>query len=249
MTHDDVRDLAPEYVLGILDPDARAAVARHLEACADCRTYVSQEAAVLDAIGRGVPQSAPPPALRARVLAAARADARSSGASETRPRVIAASSRVPWLLAAAAGLLALVAGWQVFAARGERARLEQELARQQRSEAVLASSDLVRFELSGASDDARGRAFWSHRNGLVFAAEGLAPLPAGRTYQLWVISRGAPVSAGVFDVTPGGHARIVMPTPETLTQVEAVAVTVEPAGGLAAPSTTPILAGPASTSE
>ncbi|MDQ3170781.1 MAG: anti-sigma factor [Acidobacteriota bacterium] len=248
MTHDDVRDLAPEYVLGILDPDARAVVARHLEACADCRTYVSEEAAVLDAIGRGVPQSAPPPALRARVLAAARADA-TSGASETRPRAIAASSRVPWLLAAAALLLALVAGWQVFAARGERARLEQELARQQRTDAVIASSDLVRFELSGTSDNARGRAFWSHRNGLVFAAEGLAPLPAGRTYQLWVISRGAPVSAGVFDVTPGGHARIVMSTPETLTQVEAVAVTVEPAGGLAAPSTTPILAGPASTSE
>ena len=34
---------------------------------------------------------------------------------------------------------------------------------------------------------------------MVFTAEGLAPLPPGRTYQLWVISGGAPCPQPVFE--------------------------------------------------
>ena len=223
MTHDDVRLLASEYVLDALDQAERAAVDRHLAECADCRALFAEEARVLDALGRGVPQVPPPAALRDRVLATAR------------PRASASRGIYPWLAAAAAVILLAGAGWQ----------LSRRNAEHDRSMAIVAAADLVQFELRGdASAPARARALWSHRHGMVFTAEGLAPLPAGRTYQLWVISRGAPISAGVFEARDG-QARIVMATPGTLTQVDAVAVTVEPAGGLPAPSTSPILVGAA----
>ena len=226
MTHDDVRSLAPEYLLDALDEASRADVARHLEDCGECRAFFAGEARVLDALGRGVPQVAPPDALRARVLAGARP------ATTTR----APRSFYPWLAAAAAVLL-LVAGGVQFARRN---------AEHDRSMAIVAAADLVRFDLVGdAAGPARARALWSHRHGMVFTAEGLAPLPEGRTYQLWVISRGTPISAGVFEAGAGGQTRIVMETPLSLTQVDAVAVTVEPDGGLPAPSTAPILAGTA----
>ena len=242
MTHDDVRDLSAEYVLGALDAESRAAVDAHLEQCAACRAMLAEDARALDAIGRGVDLTPAPASLRDRVLRAAIDAGRDDAYAPARAETVA-PSRLPWFLAAAAALVALLAGWQLLEIRGERETLNAVAAEQQRSLAVLAAADLVRFDLRGDAAPARARAFWSHRHGMVFTAEGLAPVPAGRTYQLWVISGGKPISAGVFEATATGEARIVMPTPVTLTQVDAVAVTVEPAGGLAAPSTAPILAG------
>lgn len=225
MTHDDVRGLFAEYVLGTLDARERRPVDEHLADCAECRALLAEEARAFDALGRSVDLVMPPPALRERVL-------RTAAASGTAPRMRRVQP-LPWMLAAAAALVALVAGWQMWTVRSER----------QRSMAVIAASDMIRFDLDGSAAPARARAFWSHRHGLVFTAEGLPQVPAGRTYQLWVISGGTPISAGVFSAAPNGQARIVMATPASLTQVDAVAVTVEPAGGLPAPSTTPILAG------
>lgn len=255
MTHDDVRTLAGEYALGLLDAGARAAMDEHLEACAACRALVADETRLLDALGRSVPQIAPSSSLRDRVLAAAET-------AQERPatiRSVATARRTrDWLIAASVMLMIAAGAWQILSTR-ERAREERAAqaramdmvvrAEQARAMAVVAAADLVRFDLTGAETPARARALWSHRHGMVFSAEGLAALPAGRTYQLWVISRGAPISAGVFEATADGRARVVISTPDSLTAVEAVAVTVEPSGGLPAPSTIPILAGAASTSE
>lgn len=244
MTHDDVRALAAEYALGMLEPGDRAAVELHLATCDACRAHVADEQRVLDALGRSIPQVAPPASLRGRVLAAA---VRPNDTGEATPRTTATARPMRlWLIAASVLLVTAVGAWQILSTR-ERTR-DAERAEQARAMAVIAAADLVRFDLTGP-DSARARAFWSHRHGMVFSAEGLAPLPAGRTYQLWVISHGAPISAGVFEIATDGRARVVMATPDSLTTVEAVAVTVEPSGGLPAPSTTPILAGAASTSE
>lgn len=262
-THDDVRALAVEYALGILDAGERATMEQHLAGCAACRAHVAEERRVLDALGRSVPQVAPPASLRDRVLAAAVTPAKGAIAAP-RPVPRARPMR-DWLIAASVMLMIAAGAWQILSmreraeqarameetARAEQARAIEEAARaeQARAMAVVAAADLVRFDLSGAGTPAHARALWSHRHGMVFSAEGLAALPEGRTYQLWVISRGAPISAGVFGVSADGRARVVMPTPDSLTSVEAVAVTVEPAGGMPAPSTTPILAGAASTSD
>lgn len=244
MTHDDVRTLAAEYALGTLDAGERAAVDQHLAECAACRAHVAADQVVLDALGRSAPHVAPPASLRDRVLAAATAP----GRAEARPRAAATAGPMrAWLIAASVLLMIAAGAWQILSTR-ERA-LDAERAEQARAMAIVAADDLVRFDLSGPGAPAHARALWSRRHGMVFSAEGLSPLPAGRTYQLWVISRGTPVSAGVFEIAGDGRARVVMPTPDSLTAVEAVAVTVEPAGGVAAPSTTPILAGAASTSD
>lgn len=240
MTHDDVRGLSTEYLLGTLDAAERARVDAHLEECPACRAELAEDARVLDAIGRGVAQSAPPPALRERILNAARAESASNTPARKR-----SAPAMAWMLAAAAALVALIAGWQMFEARNERARMSAQLAEQQRSLAVLAADDLVRFELQGDAAPAHARAFWSHRHGLVFTAERLQPVPSGRTYQLWAISDGQPISVGVFEAGDAGTAAVVVATPETLTRVDAIAVTVEPAGGLPQPSTAPILVGAA----
>jgi anti-sigma-K factor RskA len=122
---------------------------------------------------------------------------------------------------------------------------EQELTsvRQSAAEAqtlvvVLASSDLIRVDLAGqpSAPQSRARAFWSRTGGLVFTASNLPPLPAGRTYQVWIVTPDAPVSAGLLKPGEKGDVHAVFTAPRDVARVAAVAVTVEPEGGVTAPT-------------
>ncbi len=66
--------------------------------------------------------------------------------------------------------------------------------------------------------------------------------PAGRTYQLWAIAQGKPVSLGVFNTAADGRVTAAMAVPPGLT-FELSAVTEEPAGGSPQPTQQPFLVG------
>ena len=74
MTCDEIRDLAPAYVLGALEPDTERAVAEHLRTCPDAHEEIDQLGSVVPYLDDGVPLVEPPVALRARILAAAASD-------------------------------------------------------------------------------------------------------------------------------------------------------------------------------
>jgi hypothetical protein len=74
-------------------------------------------------------------------------------------------------------------------------------------------------------------------------ASGLAPAPPGKGYEVWVIGKGAPVPAGVFQVGADGKAVFRLPTVDETAQVKTFAVTVEPAQGTPAPTGPMVLAG------
>lgn len=164
-----------------------------------------------------------------------------------------------WLAIAAS--LALAAGLTMYTAqlRGRIASLESDLraARLQadasqrqvadaqraasgaQSEvAVLTAPDLARVDLAGqpVSPQASARAFWSRSRGLVFTASNLPQLPAGRTYQLWVVTARAPVSAGLLTPDPQGSVSGLFATPADIAAPVAMAVTIEPEGGVPAPT-------------
>jgi anti-sigma-K factor RskA len=71
---------------------------------------------------------------------------------------------------------------------------------------------------------------------VLLLASRVPPLPAGQTYQLWVIISGTPRSLGVF--TPDPEGRVVHVESESLTLASdaKVAVSVEPSGGVAQPT-------------
>jgi anti-sigma-K factor RskA len=64
----------------------------------------------------------------------------------------------------------------------------------------------------------------------------LDPAPAGKTYEAWVIKGGTPLPAGTF--TGGGRVAFVLTRP--VPDGAIVAVTLERAGGVAKPTTTPL---------
>ena len=64
----------------------------------------------------------------------------------------------------------------------------------------------------------------------------LPALPAGKVYQLWVVTAQAPVSAGLLRPDPDGRASLTVATPRDLATPVAMAVTIEPDGGVPAPT-------------
>jgi anti-sigma-K factor RskA len=69
----------------------------------------------------------------------------------------------------------------------------------------------------------------------------LAPLPVGKTYQLWTVTGQQALSATVFQVDTVGHAALMVPV--AVTHPDRFEITVEPAGGVAAPSGPVMLSG------
>jgi anti-sigma-K factor RskA len=156
----------------------------------------------------------------------------------------------PWLALAAA--VVLTAGIAIYAVQLHRqvANLQGRLDAAQSATAVLAAPDLARIDLQGqtVAPDARARALWSRSRGLVFSAANLPALPAGKVYQVWVVTAQAPVSAGLLVPDQSGGGTAYYMTPPDIAAPVAVAVTLEPAGGVPAPTGDKYLVGtPAAT--
>lgn len=263
-THDDLVGLAPAYVLGTLEPDERRTFETHLAGCDVCASEVRSLGRVTAGLAQSVPQVTPRAALRDRVLFAVAGDARATavGAREATHSKTAGRSRWVmgnWLAYAACVALATVA---VLYAMNLRARVESLEARlevahsrlaaadramvdarraafeTQSAMAVLAAADLTRVDLQGApaAPQAAGRALWSRQNGMVFAATNLPPLPAKRIYQVWVVAGGAPVSAGLVAPDDTGRGVAIFRTLIDVSGPVTVAVTIEPEGGVPAPT-------------
>lgn len=145
--------------------------------------------------------------------------------------------RVPYLVAAVAVLVALAG-----AGFGVRGHLQAQQADQQRQQLtrLLAAQDVA--TVSGpVTGGGQATIVWSSdRHRAVFVAAGLPAPSDGRVYQLWTISAGGrPVSAGTF---APHRADVVVPLPAAALSAHTVAMTVEPAGGSAQPTSTPLVA-------
>jgi anti-sigma-K factor RskA len=251
--HDDLRNQLGAYVLGALTPAESAEVQLHLIACATCAADVHAMQLPMDALALAADPVDPPAAVRQRVLSSIRRS----------PAAVVTTKAFPsaWLAAAASVVLAIILGGYATQLRGRVQMLETQLreavtqlqtgerqmaqarlvaADAQRQLSVLAAPDAAHVDLKGqaVAPRASARALWSRSRGLLFAASNLPALPAGRTYQLWVISgKLPPISdAWTFKTDATGGVTTIFATPVTLPAPTAMAVTIEPDGGTAAPT-------------
>jgi hypothetical protein len=110
---------------------------------------------------------------------------------------------------------------------------------------ILAAPDLVRFSLVPTEPDGRGSAqvLFSRTRGLVLSGSRLPPLPAGSTYQLWLLTNAEPVSGGLFAPDGSGGAMIATDQPISIPRaVNGATVTIETGTGAEAPVGPAVLA-------
>ena len=84
--------------------------------------------------------------------------------------------------------------------------------------------------------------FWDQRHDAWTFVAHQVPMPkAGRTYQLWLVTPTAKISAGTFAPTPDGEVMMQATYALPKDSLAAVAVTDEPMGGSPEPTTQPFL--------
>jgi hypothetical protein len=86
------------------------------------------------------------------------------------------------------------------------------------------------------------RMFWDQANNAwTLVAHNMPALKPGRTYQLWLVTASAKISAGTFDPR-NGDAIVRATYALSPADLKALAITEEPAGGMPQPTGTPVLA-------
>lgn len=259
---EDLHSLAAPYALDALEADERRRFDKHLKGCDRCAAEV--RAMAEDAVRLAWSAATPPPAaLRERVLAAVQRTpqessrapgrehapqlpphvwgtqpppGRSSGTSHASGRPRARRPLfVPFATATAAAALVVAS---LFAVQAGRAQDELSAERAQAREIahVLAAPDAR----AGNGKDARGRnigVIASVSEGqAVVTLSGYGALPGGRVHQLWLMRPGAqPRSLGLFK---GDTPLVATGLDKAATSL---AVTVEPDGGSAQPTTQPVV--------
>jgi hypothetical protein len=136
---------------------------------------------------------------------------------------------------------------RVAALEADSAGQQKQLLQAKELLATLTSADAVHFTLVAGKipPQPQGKAIYLRSTStLVFLASNMSALPPQKTYELWLIpTSGPPIPAGLFRPDTHGSAALIKPPLPTGIEAKTFAVTVEPASGSAAPTSTPIMVG------
>jgi anti-sigma-K factor RskA len=237
--------LTGSYALDALTDDEQADFEKHLARCPSCAEEVRglRETAARLAMATAV---TPPPQLRSRVLAAVPRTrqlpppgrnllARAGDRTGLRRLPLARTGLATGILTLAAAVAFLLVT-QFATIR----QLRQAQAGNSAIAAVLAAPD-ARIESLPVTVGGTVTAVMSVReHEAVVTTAGVPSLPETRVYQLWIMtSSGAAKSAGLLTVTSSGSTAPVLAS--GVLPVDRLGITVEPAGGTAQPTTTPVV--------
>jgi anti-sigma-K factor RskA len=222
---------AAAWVLHALADDEAQAYARHLATCPICRDEVDDLQWAVDSLPTVVPPADPPPELRDRIMTIVESEAellRATGVAADRPapeprrrrwggflRPLPLATAACVLLLAGLGIGLLVGGSGEGGVRTVAAQVQAPGAQ-------------------GRLLVADGRA--------QLLVDGMPSPGAGRVYQVWLLRKGQtkPVSAGaLFEVDAAGQGAAAVPG--DVSDVSAVMVSSEPAGGSPQPTRQPVL--------
>lgn len=135
---------------------------------------------------------------------------------------------------------------QLDAEARDRTRLERELESLRGTVGALTAANTQTVPLAGQgpTPDASARAYLDpETRRLILYVYDLAPAAEGKSYQLWVIADGKPVSAGVLELDPEGATQYDTIASSTLESGVTIAITLEPEGGREQPTGPIVLAG------
>lgn len=214
-----VDELIAAHALRALDPDDERAVEQHLAECEGCRHKLAEFEAVAAALAYAAPAAAPPLELRDRILGAAEPVVQPPVPPPVRerrrwwPRIAAVAAPGFAVLAIA------LAAWNI-SLRNDLGDTRSRFA----TGRVIHLANVGNVVTSGGS-------------AILYAD--LKPAPSGKTYEAWVITGGKPVPAGTFDGGTGTRLTLT----HDVAAGDSVAVTVEPEGGSAQPTSEPLAVG------
>jgi anti-sigma-K factor RskA len=255
-SHDEDFDL---YALGALEGEEKQAIESHVAQCGACLRKLAEAQGRIALLALDAPRVEPSAGVKERLMK----QIRGSGEDRAvRSAPVEAKSGGGifgrwWaaVLAPAVVALALAA----FFLWTENARLDRQLAdlratvakQQKEMEQAREIADLVEAKdtmvvtlaKQPGMPEGSARVLYNARMGSMLYDGTLAPAPANKSYQLWVVPKeGRPISAGVFNPAAGESSHMMMKVPPGMAP-KAFAVTLEPAGGMPQPTGAMVLVG------
>jgi anti-sigma-K factor RskA len=214
---DDVHALVGPYALDALDDGDERSFEEHLALCERCREELAGLREAAASLAYGAPPAAPPPELKQRILAQARAE---------RPNVVPLQRRRSWTapLAAAAAVAAcaaVVLGIWATSLQNSQDPLENVLSKP--------GSKFVSMGQAGGVAVAP--------DGTAVLAVAVPPAPTDKTYEAWVIQGGSAKPAGLFR---GRAGTSIVEVPRSVPSGSIVALTLERKGGAKQPTSKPL---------
>ncbi len=270
MSHEEAFTVLDAVALDAIEGADRDAVLAHAEGCEICRRELSQLRDTAAFLAFSSPLGADTAAgsrgkihsrLMARAAAEAGEDYPKTSAHQQAPDARGVVSMLAWRraewVAVAAGVLLVVSVSLLASSLRKQDRLEDALraetanAERVRSElmsrdsliAGLTGKDVAMMTLTSAGTKAPfAHMFWDKaHNTWTLVAHDMPALKPGRTYQLWLVTPTAKISAGTFEPKNGeGMVRATYALDPK--QLMAIAITEEPAGGMPQPTGAPVLA-------
>ncbi|MGO9336757.1 MAG: anti-sigma factor domain-containing protein [Terracidiphilus sp.] len=255
------------YATGALPPAEMRTMEAHLSVCARCKEELRQNTLALAAYAQTTPEVTPPAGARDRFLARL-AQTPQTASQPAEPSAVTLSPQKPsfwksifargWspVIAGALAVALLAVGYDDLRKRAEigplmhRAR-KGAIDSEQLSQLIelLTSPQEKRVALHPGPVPApppEGRVLYAARTGkLLLTASNLHPLPAGKTYELWILQPGgkAPLPAGTFEPDNSGDATLILANEPAGLAVAGFGVTIENAGGSATPTLPIVLSG------
>jgi hypothetical protein len=241
----DLHGLSGAYALDALTGLELDQFEHHLHRCPPCENEVRGFRETATRLALAVAAS-PPLALRERVLTAASVTRQLP--PEVRDTARARPARGPWLprlgVAVAAAAVAAAVALGVIQSSTQQ-QLNHARAENASVAAVLAAPD-ARLAVRPTTAGGRATVVASQsRHALIISTAGLPALSGGKVYELWFVAGQAARRAGLLPAPAAGRtAPLLAPG---LVPGDAVALTVEPAGGTSQPTTKPIVVVPLSS--
>lgn len=219
--HDAMLESVAVYALGSLSPEEAQAVRAHLEKCEECRAEYRDLAPAASALAYAV-EASPGPLLKRRIMAQIRTDARS-------PRPIV----WPAYAAAACFILALGSWINSFSLSRQVDSLRAQDAQMTSAIADILAPDSKRYRIARGEVVRRGERVY-------IVMDTLPEPPSGKVYQAWTLSSGETKMTPSITFLPNGAGIAIVSIPADASNLAALAVSVEPAGGSKQPTSKPV---------
>ncbi len=265
MSCDEVRDLAPGFVLGALGPAEAASVREHLASCPEAHGEFAELGGVVPYLAESLEPMTPPTALRGRMLAAVAAEASGPSARPEPAAVTVSESGLPsavsierpgrapmvtldaerarrrsfvaWLAVAAVFLVVVgLGGWYVSTTQGLAGPEDYGAAVDRLRAAAAKPGGQLAVLGSAEAGGPSGVAAIGPDGTIEIAMRGLAPTAGTQVYEAWIIGPDkTPIPIGSFVPDQKGFGSLASPRGPTSPGVT-IALTREPTAGPITPT-------------
>ena len=232
MVHNDYKEMIPAHALSALDAADERALNEHLAECAECRRELADWEATAATLALSTDPLEPSAQVRERIFTRIKSE-------KSSPNVLPFTSpqRTRWgsltSIAAVILFLALIVSVIVLWQQNRTLRRENEVY-----QLVLTTPGSHIAELSGTREatGATAKLAYDNNGSALLITNGLPRAPEGKAYQLWFIVGDKPLPGKTFNPDETGHSMTTDQVPEVARNSAVFAITLEPAGGVRAPT-------------